>query len=217
MDLNLDPATLRQALLNLFIAMISFTVHEWGHAKMADRLGDDTPRSQGRVTLNPLVHIDLLGTIIIPLLSSFGFFGNLGIIGWAKPVQTNPNNFQNRTADQAWVTIAGPIMNVVLAVLATVAAAVAVRFLPSLVPLCLQVLQLNVLLIVFNLLPIPPLDGSKFLMYWFGMSEETYVKFAQWGGFLLLILVNLRPVQSVLIFLQTVAQQPFIVLFNLLT
>lgn len=217
MDLNFDAVTIREALLNLFIAIISFTFHEWGHAKMADRLGDDTPRSQGRVTLNPLVHIDLLGTIILPLLSSFGLFGRLGIIGWAKPVYTNPNNFKNRTADQAWVTIAGPAMNVFLAFVATVLCALSARFLPSLVPLLAQVIQLNVLLIVFNLLPIPPLDGSKFLMYWFGMSEESYIRFSQWGGFLLLLLVNLHPFQVLLVTMQMLVLRPFLLLLQFLT
>lgn len=217
MDFNLDMATIRQVLLDLFIAIISFTVHEWGHAKMADRLGDDTPRLQGRVTLNPGVHIDLLGTIIIPLLSALGFFGRLGIIGWAKPVMTNPNNFRNRTADQAWVTIAGPAMNIVLAVFATVAAAASSRFLPSLVDLFEQVIRLNVLLLVFNLLPIPPLDGSKFLMYWFGMSEEAYLRFAQWGGFLLLLLVNLHPFQQLLVRMMNAAIIPLEMLYRVLT
>lgn len=217
MDFNLDAATIRVVLLDLFIAIISFTVHEWGHAMMADRLGDDTPRSQGRVTLNPIVHIDLLGTIIIPILAGLGFFGRLGLIGWAKPVQTNPNNFQNRTRDQAWVTIAGPLMNLVLALIATIGAALSFRFLPSLAPLLIAVLKLNVLLIVFNLLPVPPLDGSKFLMYWFGMSEETYIRFSQWGGILLLVLVNVPQVQIVLIFLQQAVLKPFILLLTLLT
>lgn len=217
MDSNLDVATIRLVLLDLFIAIISFTIHEWGHAKMADRLGDDTPRLQGRVTLNPLAHIDLLGTIIIPILSAMGFFGHLGVIGWAKPVMTNPNNFRNRTVDQAWVTIAGPAMNAVLATVATVAAAIAARYLPSLVGLLEQVIGLNVLLIVFNLIPIPPLDGSKFLMYWFGMSEETYIRFAQWGGFLLLLLVNLNPFQLLLIRMTAVVMHPLNLLFRALT
>lgn len=217
MDFNLDAATIRVVLLDLFIAMISFTLHEWGHAKMADLLGDDTPRSQGRVTLNPIAHIDLLGTIIIPILAGLGFFGRLGLIGWAKPVQTNPNNFENRTRDQAWVTIAGPLMNVALALLATVGAALSVRFLPSLYPLLVAILNLNVLLIVFNLLPIPPLDGSKFLMYWFGMSEETYIRFSQWGGFLLLVIVNITKFQIVLIYLQKQVLKPFELIFALLT
>lgn len=217
MDFNFDVATIRIALLDLFIAIISFTVHEWGHAKMADRLGDDTPRLQGRVTLNPLVHIDLLGTIILPLLSSLGFFGNLGVIGWAKPVMTNPNNFQNGNSDRAWVTIAGPAMNVVLATVATVGAALAVRFLPSLTPLFLSLVKLNVLLVVFNLLPIAPLDGSKFLMYWFGMSEESYLRFSQWGGFLLLALCNFHRFQMLLLKMQLFAMQPFAWLFGALT
>src|SRR5882724_6977152 len=183
--MDLDPATIRAALLNLVMMIVSLSLHEWGHAFMADRLGDDTPRSQGRVTLNPLAHIDPVGTILVPLLAFFGFFGRLGIIGWAKPVMTNPGNFERRIRDQVLVTLAGPAMNVLLAFAATLGAALAYRFSPGTLQLLLGLVSLNVLLIVFNLLPSPPLDGSKFLMYWFGMSEEAYANFARWGWILL--------------------------------
>jgi Zn-dependent protease len=191
MDFGLDVGSIRTIVLDLIIVIISLTVHEWGHAAMADRLGDHTPRSQGRVTLNPIAHVDPIGTILIPLLGALGLFGTFGVIGWAKPVYTNPSNFRNRTADQAWVTIAGPGMNIVLALLCVLGVGIAIRFVPTLVPLFMHIMEINVILTVFNLLPIPPLDGSKFLMYWFGMSEEAYIRFAQYGGILLLVLINI--------------------------
>ena len=214
--MSIDPGLIREALLNVIIIVVSLALHEWGHAFVADRLGDDTPRSQGRVTLNPLVHIDPIGTLLLPLLGSLGFFGSFGVIGWAKPVQTTPRNFKNGMRDQAFVTIAGPAMNFIIAAFATVAAGLCYRFFPSLTPLFHQVLVLNVALIVFNLLPIPPLDGSKFLMYWFGMSEDAYVRFAQWGWLLLLVLVNLRPFQVLMALLFALVGTPFNLLYRFL-
>jgi Zn-dependent protease len=215
--MSFDPGLIREALLNVIIIIVSLALHEWGHAYMADRLGDDTPRSQGRVTLNPLAHIDPIGTVLLPLLGSLGFFGRFGVIGWAKPVQTTPRNFRNGIRDQAWVTIAGPLMNFFLALGATFAAAVAHRFCPSVTPLFQTILTLNVALIVFNLLPVPPLDGSKFLMYWFGMSEESYQRFAQWGWIALLLLINLRPFQILMGTLFALVATPFDLLYRLIT
>lgn len=215
--MDFDIEALRQGAIYFIVMIASLALHEWGHAAMADKLGDDTPRSQGRVTLNPLAHIDPIGTVLIPLLGALGFFGSFSMIGWAKPVYTNPSNFRNRTADQAWVTIAGPGMNLILALGATVAAALAFRFFPPLAGLCRIVMTVNIALLVFNLLPIPPLDGSKFLMYWFGMSEETYARIALWGSFALLLLINLKPFRLFVGRVITLAHEPFFALLGLLT
>lgn len=215
--MSFDPALIREALLNVIIIIVSLVLHEWGHAYMADRLGDDTPRSQGRVTLNPLVHIDPIGTVLIPLLGSLGFFGSFGVIGWAKPVYTNPRNLRHGTRDRVLVTIAGPGMNLLIAMGATLAAGVAHHFLPRIIPLFQTILTLNIALFVFNLLPVPPLDGSKFLMYWFGMSEEAYARFAQWGWIALLLLINLRPFQALMGLLFGLVGLPFDYLYRLIT
>ena len=195
--------------------LASLTLHEWGHARMADRLGDDTPRLQGRVTLNPLAHIDLFGTVIIPLI---GIFGGFAIVGWAKPVMIDPANLP-KTSDRAWVTIAGPGMNLLLALLATVASGLLIRFAPgsefhSLLSL---IVMINVALMVFNLLPIPPLDGSKFLMYWFGMKEETYAQFSRFGWLILMVLINLPQTRGLLGRLIYHAMQPFKTIESLFT
>jgi Zn-dependent protease len=216
MNLNLDYATLHTALLNLIMIVISLSLHEWGHAWMADRLGDDTPRLQGRVTLYPPAHIDPIGTLLIPFLCSLGIFGSFGVIGWAKPVIINPNNFKHRTRDSAWVTIAGPAMNVLIALFATFAAALAHRFAPIATSFLISMISMNVLLMVFNLLPVPPLDGSKFLMYWFGMSEEAYVSFARWGWIALMLAINLPPFRMMLSTLYYYAMGPFATLYGIL-
>lgn len=208
---------LREALIYLIIIVASLALHEWGHAYTADRLGDPTPRSEGRVTLNPLVHIDLLGTIIIPLLGALGFFGGFSMIGWAKPVWTNPSYYRRRNFDGALVTLAGPGMNLGLALVSVVLAAISVRVLPSLTPLFQLVMAVNVGLMVFNLLPIPPLDGSKFWMYWFGMKEETYMQVSKWGSVMLVVVINLQSGRELLRAIYGVAYYPFGLLYGALT
>ena len=136
----------------LFLAsalVISITIHEFAHAWFADRLGDPTPRSQGRVTLNPLAHLDPIGTIMILLV---GF-------GWGKPVMFDPYNLKNVRQDVLLIALAGPVSNIILAFLFTL-------LLPILPfsPLVWQVvITINLALAAFNLLPIHPLDGGKIM------------------------------------------------------
>ena len=158
----------RLALLSLVGFVLSVTFHEFGHAFVADRLGDRLPRAQGRLTLSPLAHIDPLGTIVIPLLAVF--VSGVPFIAWGKPVQTNPGGMTTRlprATANLLVSLAGPFMNLVVAVLVSagliavaktghVSMAVAgavIRF----------VVVLNISLMFFNLLPIPPLDGASIL------------------------------------------------------
>src|ERR1044071_2878675 len=125
--MDIDMGALRDGVLRFIILVLSLSLHEWGHAIVADKLGDDTPRAQGRVTLYPMAHIDWIGTILIPAMSALGFFGGFSMIGWAKPVYTNPANFRRGMFDQALVTIAGPGVNFTLALLGTFAAAIAIH------------------------------------------------------------------------------------------
>jgi Zn-dependent protease len=145
-----DPMYLLM-LIPIFIA--SITLHEFGHAIVADLLGDSTPRDAGRVTLNPVVHLDFFGSLMI-LLAGFG---------WAKPVPVQPSNFKNPRMGNLLVSAAGPAMNFVLAI----AALLALKYAPGLTQGGADWLKtafgLNVLLMVFNLLPIPPLDGGHVL------------------------------------------------------
>lgn len=217
MNSGIGLAELREALIYLIIIVSSLALHEWGHAYMADRLGDPTPRSQGRVTLNPLAHIDLIGTILIPFLGAIGFFGGLGMIGWAKPVWINPSYFRRRTRDSIMVTLAGPEMNLMLAVVFTVLSALSLRFFPSIEPLLEKAMSVNIALMIFNLLPIPPLDGSKFLMYWFGMSEETYMRFSKWGPLVLIVMINVEAGRELLREIFNKGALPFMALYEALT
>jgi Zn-dependent protease len=141
------------------IVLLSLTVHEAAHAWTAERLGDPTARQLGRVSLNPLVHIDLIGTVILPLLAAIS---NLPIIGWAKPVPVDMRRLGHPRRDFMLVAAAGPISNLLLAVggAAVVWATGASRFGASPV---LQWIEINILLAMFNLVPVPPLDGGNVL------------------------------------------------------
>ena len=196
--MDLDLATVRDAIIILILVLGSLSLHEWGHAFVADKLGDPTPRSQGRVTLDPLAHIDWLGTVVLPLLAGLGFFGNFAAIGWAKPVEINPSYLRRGYRDQMLITIAGPAVNLILAILAAFAFALVQSRSPQLVELFGKAMMVNISLFVFNMLPIAPLDGSKFLMYFRLMGEETYVRFASVGWIILLVLINLPPFRQFL-------------------
>lgn len=151
-------------LVAFVIVLASLTVHEWAHAWTADRFGDPTARLLGRISFNPMVHIDLFGTIILPLLA---IFSGLPILGWAKPVPVNTSRLGHPKRDFMIVAAAGPASNLVLALLA----AVAFRALggaqatgdSAMTTLLIMAVQINVLLAVFNMLPIPPLDGGNVL------------------------------------------------------
>lgn len=174
-------------LLALPAMLIAITFHEFAHAWVADKLGDDTPRNQGRLTLNPLAHLDPIGSV---LLVFAGF-------GWGKPVEVNPRNY-NRNMDMtkadALVSFAGPAMNFILAIVFMVILCLIVKFAPMFIiskvgSIIFTIIQLtvsiNLGLGIFNLIPLPPLDGSKilnhFLSYnaraWFA-EHEMYFYFA---------------------------------------
>ena len=163
MDINLG-----QILISFLVLVFSLTVHESAHAWTADRLGDPTARALGRISLNPLVHADPIGTLLFPLV---GLLTHAPIIGWAKPVPVSTWRFSRPRRDYLLVAAAGPMSNLLL----VLAAAVALRLLPA-APLAagirviepvaavvFAVLTVNLLLAIFNMLPIPPLDGGTVL------------------------------------------------------
>ncbi len=159
--------------------LLAISFHEAAHAYTADRLGDPTPRSQGRLTLNPLVHLSPIGTITLLLI---GF-------GWGKPVQFDPFNLKNPRRDSALISIAGPATNLVLATLAGLVS----RLLPfHLAPALYPFVFLNVMLAIFNLIPIHPLDGSKIAIGILPIEiAREYQQIMQRYGTLILLLMLL--------------------------
>jgi Zn-dependent protease len=188
------------------VLLISLTIHEAAHAWTADKLGDPTARMLGRVSLNPLVHIDWIGTVLLPLIAAFSHFP---IIGWAKPVPVNTRNLRSPRRDFMIVAAAGPISNVLQAIIAAIAFHAVSSPLPDgtveahapvlLVRALYRAADVNLLLAFFNLIPVPPLDGGNVLL---GLLPPrmavAYSQLRQYG-FLILYALMLSGVASALI------------------
>lgn len=194
-------------LFQLIVFLFAISIHESAHAWMANRRGDPTAYMLGRVTLNPLKHIDPVGTILLP---SIAIFAHLPVLGWAKPTPVNPRNFASPVVDDILTSVAGPVSNFIVA-FAAVASLITISATSStgreivheisrgilfgggdsiLVPITLflfQLLIINVVLAVFNLIPVPPLDGSHVLRH--ALSGPALALYDRLGFFGLVLLV----------------------------
>ncbi len=200
------------AVIWFVVFLFSLSFHEAAHAWTSEKFGDDTGRLQGRITLNPLPHIDPIGTIVFPLIM---LFTTVPLLGWAKPVETNPLLWREKTKANICVSAAGPISNFILVTIAFIALRVMLasgivqpgRSLQSLVipvagqpafmePLCMLLgimLWLNLALAIFNLIPIPPLDGSHVLESVLPHNmAEAYAQIRPYGFLLLIALIYLN-------------------------
>ena len=214
MDLGIDLANLREGLILYLVLVVSLCIHEWAHAFVANRLGDHTPAAQGRVTLNPVAHMDLFGTVIFPLACIFLFPGGI-LFGWGKPVMINPSNFTNPKRGEVLTTMAGPGANLGLALIAAVVGGLVLKSDPRTFELFRLMLTLNVVLAVFNLLPIPPLDGGTLMKHAVGMSDEMFMRLAQWSWLVLLVAINVPAVRYLLGVLISLVSTPFVWVFQL--
>lgn len=208
----MDPEVLTQGVAQWLCIVVIITLHEFGHAWMATRCGDDTARLLGRVTLNPLAHIDPIGTVALPLLALFLTAGGAGaaagfIIGWGKPVPFNPLNLKRRGLDDVFIAMAGPAMNVVLTFVVMLVWRVTMMAAGghveggaagSIMQAAGMMALLSMYLFFFNLIPVPPLDGSHVLRYVSGMTYETYSNIARYGFFIIIILVQIQAVRVAL-------------------
>ncbi len=193
--LNLDPSTL---IARLIVLVVAFTVHEFSHAATADYFGDDTPRANGRLTLNPLAHLDPLGSLLL-LVAGFG---------WAKPVPINPYALNRRSsAAVALVSFAGPLSNLFMAVFAAIPfrlglvsinsafiASNTSHLLPTIPQLLLAFIEINLILLLFNLIPLAPLDGEKIADYFFPPSWSRVMdQIRPYGPMILLAVIFVGP------------------------
>ncbi|HEY1790994.1 MAG TPA: site-2 protease family protein [Verrucomicrobiae bacterium] len=177
----MDPNKVIDGLIFYIGLVILLTFHEFAHAWVAWMCGDDTARLKGRMSINPVVHIDPIGTVIFPLLMIFSPIGSF-LIGWAKPVPVNIAKLRHPVRDDILIALAGPAMNLVLAfVLAGIARIVFLFGNVEITGLILNLASLSLLLCFFNLIPIPPLDGSHVLRNFIGMSWETYWNLCRYG------------------------------------
>ncbi|MBI2635129.1 MAG: site-2 protease family protein [Parcubacteria group bacterium] len=177
----------------LIVLLFSVILHEVSHGFSAKLQGDNTAETAGRLTLNPLPHLDPFGSIILPLLLAIpAFFGAPSfIIGWAKPVPFNPNNLKNKRWGPALVALAGPLTNIILAMIF----GILIRFsylIPALPPsfdmFLSYIVLINLLLAIFNLMPIPPLDGSKILFSALPRRWHNFETLLERQGFILILI-----------------------------
>lgn len=171
--------------------IIGLSMHEFAHGLVAYKLGDNTPKIQGRVTINPIAHIDWMG------LAALFFCG----FGWGQPVQINPYNFKNRRRDELFVALAGVVMNLLMAALFTLVAkiffmAAGTEFIVNTTigdgiwTMLIYIVQINLVLMIFNLIPCPPLDGFNILANIVGFGQtETYWKIYQYGNWILVAII----------------------------
>lgn len=203
--MNISPEQILQGLVAYLVFLFSTVVHENAHGLTADHFGDPTARQLGRITMNPLPHIDPVGTVLIPLVMFFSSFTGTGVvplIGWAKPVPVNSANFRNPLVHDSYVAAAGPISNFLLALTGTVLFAIVLlvyKHIPGVgaggnsmiffETLFVSMIQINCVLGIFNMLPIPPLDGHWVLLRYLPSRWSVVLSAIRPYGFFILILL----------------------------
>ncbi len=175
--------------MNVSLLWMLTVPHEFAHAWVATKLGDDTPQREGRVTLHPLAHVDWIGTVLLPgALSLLG----AGFLGWGKPVNTNPYKLRGGLKGLALVALAGPASNVIFAALLAPITAITLRVAPDFAAFPSRGIYLSLYLAIFNMIPVPPLDGSKLLLA-ARAPIAVYNELARFGFLLLMIVMTATP------------------------
>ncbi len=216
--MDISPEQIRWIVQGLIILVLSIAVHEFGHAIVAHKLGDKTPESQGRVTLNPVAHADPVGTLLFPLAGMLFLTKGVGGFGfgWGRPVMVNPASFSrkyNQRTAHMMVAAAGPAMNLVLAFIVTLVTVLLLKFgvLGSdsgLLPTLMAAIHLNFVLMFFNLIPAPPLDGGTILQGLLPDSmQESFHKVSIYGPFILMAVIFIPGLASIFLWPATVVTE----------
>ena len=208
----MDADTVRQLIISVPALVIAITIHEVSHGYVANRLGDPTARMMGRLTLNPIKHIDPIGTIVMPVMLYY-LSGGRFVFGYAKPVPINPNNFKDPRRDMAISAAAGPVTNILIAILSQVILEhlifPASTFFPHginaavLRPLALMLnasIGINIFLAVLNLIPIPPLDGGRVLVGFLPHKQAIAYSRIEPYGFMIIIALFITRIAHVIIY-----------------
>lgn len=220
MDLGITPELLRTGLLLYVLLVVTLCLRAYAQAWMAYRLGDTTAADSGRLTLNPMPHMDLIGSVVLPLLcifylqprmTSISFF-----LAWAKPVPVNPANFKNPNRDFLFTQLANPGMSLMLALIAAIAGGLLYRVDPRTAEVFVSLIVINASLIVIDCLPIPPLPGAMVLKQFGVMSEETFWMIARWSGLVLIVAFQIPAVRALLGIMIQVLAYPFMIVFQLI-
>ncbi|HQU08974.1 MAG: hypothetical protein B7X06_03930, partial [Verrucomicrobia bacterium 21-51-4] len=198
---------LREGIIFYLVLIVSLCLHEWGHAWIADKLGDPLPRVQGRVTLNPLVHMDLIGSVLLPLAIIFlpvltgGAYswGMMPLFAWGKPVELSLPHPKTRVRDEICIAAAGPAVNLILCLVFAGIGSLASLWKPDFTQLFAFMIFINASLAVFNLLPIPPLDGGQLARHAMRLSDETYAFLSRWSLLIIILIINIPVARIVLL------------------
>lgn len=176
------------ALISIIIFLFAVVVHEVAHGWVANKLGDPTAKLEGRLTLNPIKHLDPIGSVLVPGLLIIS--GASILFGWAKPVPFNPYNLRNPRRDEALIAVAGPTSNIILAIIGGIILrlTVIVGIAGATPQILLLFVMINIILAIFNLIPIPPLDGSKILFSILPPSFDSVRRTLESFGFMILLL-----------------------------
>jgi Zn-dependent protease len=219
--LGLTPDQIRNGLILYLLLMGCLCLRAYGQAWLANRLGDPTPEATGRLTANPLPHLDLIGSVILPLICIFYLAPNIGsfslFLAWTKPVPINPNNFSRPARHHLYTQMMNPLVSVVCATVAAIAGALMYRSVPSTMEqLFVPIIAINASLMVLDFLPLPPLPGGMLLREFGLISEEMFWSVARWGGLVLLILFQVPQFRSLFASLVGLVATPFLLLIGLL-
>ena len=202
MDFGLTPQAIRDGLIFYILLFAVLIVRAFAQAWLADRMGDPTPRNDGRVTLYPPPHIDMLGTIILPLICIFYFQPRLTqiafFLAWTRPVPINPGNFSHPRRGELFTQFAGTVICVLVSLVAAVVGGLVYQTEPRSLEVSFTLIGICAMLIVLDLLPIPPLPGGMLLRHFGIISEEAFWSFSRWGGLVLIIAFNLPPVRAII-------------------